>query len=225
MADLKVDSVLGSTPQQIKSDSTASKFQLSERNLYLKANGGPPHGDTSEAGRLVLGHWDHGSGEWIQNSATGYDNNTYGIAFYAANAERARVTTKGLRLLAVNPGNGTEVVIDKDGYLRASNSSARFKEDVRPLADDFHKVLALEPVAFTYKETGEAAVGYIAEDLHEKGLQNLVAYDAEGRPVSIHYKLLPVYLLEIVKAQQSALAALLEQVKRLQADRVPAVTA
>lgn len=105
------------------------------------------------------------------------------------------------------PGGGTvDLVIDGNGNVSPQNSSARFKEDIRPLQDDFHKVLLLEPRAFAYKDTGARGIGYTAEEVDAADLHNLVAYDDEGKPLGVHYKMLSIYLLELLKEQRAALA-------------------
>lgn len=110
-------------------------------------------------------------------------------------------------LLQQPQGGTVDLVIDANGNVSPQNSSARFKEDIQPLQDDFHKVLLLEPRSFAYRETGARGIGYIAEELAEAELHNLVAYDDEGKPLGVHYKMLSIYLLELLKEQQAALAA------------------
>jgi hypothetical protein len=113
------------------------------------------------------------------------------------------VTLKGLK-----SGSGSDVVCDSNGTLALQTSSARFKENIRELKDDFSRILSLIPVSFTYKDSGQEAIGYTAEELHEKELHHLVSYDEEGKPFSVNYKMLPVYLLEIVKKQQEMISRL-----------------
>ena len=98
------------------------------------------------------------------------------------------------------PAGGTvDLVIDGNGNVTPQNSSARFKEDIQPLQDNFHKVLLLEPRAFAYKDTGARGIGYTAEEVDAADLHNLVAYDDEGKPLGVHYKMLSIYLLELLK--------------------------
>ena len=70
-------------------------------------------------------------------------------------------------LLQQPTGSTVDLVIDSSGNVSPQNSSARFKEDIRPLQDDFHKVLLLEPRSFSYKETGARGIGYTAEEVAE----------------------------------------------------------
>ncbi len=114
------------------------------------------------------------------------------------------------------PTAGTvDLVIDSNGNVSPQNSSARFKEDIRPLQDDFHKVLLLEPRAFAYKDTGARGIGYTAEEVDAADLHNLVAYDDEGKPLGVHYKMVSIYLLELLKEQQATLAEVQAEIAAL----------
>ena len=123
------------------------------------------------------------------------------------NAAGSDVRLSGLANL---PAAGTvDLVVDSQGNVTTQTSSRRFKEKIRRLQDDFSKVLSLEAVSYVDRATGAERIGFTAEDVHEKELGSLVAYDDDGKPLSVHYKLVPVYLTEVVKRQQ----ALVEQLK------------
>ena len=211
MPKLQVEANLNTTPQPVKDENG------NVTGLHL-TSAGKVH--LNMDGRLVLGLSTGGEGEWIQNSKNA--NTDYGISLYVGNQERVRVTKDRVTLSSLRTGFGSDLVIDGTGELKINHSSARFKEDIRDLQEDFHKVLSLAPVSFTYKETGEDGMGYLAEDLHEQGLRNLVSYDSEGQPLAVHYRLLPVYLLEVLKEQQRAIESLQEQLGRLLKSQEPA---
>ena len=46
----------------------------------------------------------------------------------------------------------TNVIVDSDGQLGTSNSSRRFKKDIKPMDQTSEVILALKPVKFHYKE-------------------------------------------------------------------------
>lgn len=112
-------------------------------------------------------------------------------------------------------GGSVDLVVDSAGNVARQNSSARFKEDIQPLQDDFHKILLLEPRSFTYKGKSTREIGYTAEEVAEADLQNLVAYDTDGQPQGVHYKMISIYLLELVKEQQAALADVRAEIAQL----------
>ncbi|MFL5541948.1 MAG: tail fiber domain-containing protein [Longimicrobiaceae bacterium] len=117
------------------------------------------------------------------------------------------------------PGAGStaDLVVDSTGTVAVGTSSARFKENVEPLRGDFDRVLELEPRAFTRQADGGRGIGYLAEEVDALGLRDLVGYDPEGLPLTVDYKLLPVYLVELVKGLRRTVDELRGQVGRLQA--------
>lgn len=125
-----------------------------------------------------------------------------------------RVSLPGLAGL---PGKGTlDLTIDSKGNVVPQHSSVRFKEDVAPLQEDFSKVLLLQPVSFQEKDTGARSIGYLAEDVAKQDLQSLMVYDDDGQPLSVQYKLLPVYLAEVLKEQQQVIKTLAARVQALE---------
>ncbi|MBW8040197.1 MAG: hypothetical protein FVQ85_09385 [Planctomycetes bacterium] len=107
---------------------------------------------------------------------------------------------------AYNTGvSGRDVYVAGSGELGYVTSSKRYKENIAPLKDDFSKILDAQPVTFTAKESKERGLGFIAEDMHELGLSNLVLYDAQGRPESVRYEWISLYLLEVLKDQDESM--------------------
>ncbi len=103
---------------------------------------------------------------------------------------------------------GDYVHISSSGRLGVCLSSKRYKENITPLQDDFSKILEAQPVAFTFKKSKEPGIGFIAEDLDELGLRNLVNYDTQGRPRSIRYEMTSLYLLQVLKDQAKSIKEL-----------------
>lgn len=114
------------------------------------------------------------------------------------------------------PSTGTaDLTINASGAVAPQTSSARFKENIEPLAADFERILALEPKAFCDVGTGDRGIGYVAEDVAALRLTDLVSVDGSGQPLSVHYKLIPIYLLELLKAQQRTIEMLRDDVREL----------
>src|SRR6202035_3278574 len=69
-------------------------------------------------------------------------------------------------------------------------SSARFKDEIKPMDKASEALLALKPVTFRYKREidGERTTqfGLVAEDV-EKVDPDLVARDKEGKPFTVRY--------------------------------------
>jgi hypothetical protein len=96
------------------------------------------------------------------------------------------------------------------GELGIVGSSARFKKDIKPLTDDFYKILQATPKSFIGKEGGEKGVGFIAEEFDALGLKNLVYYK-DGQPFGVKYDRIAIYLLEVMKDQAKAIKGLTEE--------------
>ena len=105
--------------------------------------------------------------------------------------------------------------VDSTGKLFAPTSSARYKENIRPLQDDFEKIYKIEPKKFNMKGNDWEEIGYIAEEFDQAGLNNLVVYDSQGRPENVRYELVSLYLLEAVKEKNKSIEKLENQVKTL----------
>ncbi len=116
----------------------------------------------------------------------------------------------------LNTGTGTTLVVDATGRILKSSSSAKYKTNIQPFNDDWSKILSIQPKQYTYKHTGQEAIGYIAEELDSIGLKWLVGYDQQGNPDFIYYDRLSIYLLEIIKQQQTQLESQNKQIKDLQ---------
>lgn len=239
--DLTVAASLNNNPQQVADqDGNKSGLFLTDDTTgttHLRPTGKLVFGlDGANGG---------GFGEWIQNSVTQQSIGDFGISFFANSKEGMRLTNTGLvgigtktpsAMLHVNGdmevngrvqftnlplglSNFRELVVNDVGLICTIRlgTSERFTENISEFKDDFSKILSLNPVSFQSRETGETGFGYLAEELQEKDLQNLVSYDAEGKPFSVHYKLMPIYLLEVLKEQQKTIRRLQSEVTELKA--------
>jgi hypothetical protein len=124
---------------------------------------------------------------------------------------RSRSTTGGLA-----------VFVASNGTYHVGSSSIRFKQNVVPYSIDFNALLSLNPVSFRYKqevdELGDSAgttVGFIAEDLVEKGLSEYVVFekdeDGVDQPFGINYQNMVVGLQDALKNIDIRLKALEEK--------------
>ena len=98
---------------------------------------------------------------------------------------------------AAVPG-GVTVVIDADGHLGTTTSSARYKEAIKPMDKASEAILALKPVTFRYKHEldpdGIPQFGLVAEQV-EKVNPDLVARDEQGKPYTVRYDAVNAMLL------------------------------
>ena len=93
---------------------------------------------------------------------------------------------------------GIAVLINSDDTLGTMTSSARFKQDIKPMDKASEALFALKPVAFRYKKEidplGTSQFGLVAEDVEEVN-SDLVVRDKEGKPYSVRYEAVNAMLL------------------------------
>ena len=105
-----------------------------------------------------------------------------------------------IRGVTVGNGDGINVIVDSDGQLGTSNSSRRFKKDIKPMDQTSEAILTLKPVTFRYKnqDTKKAEntpqFGLIAEDVAEVN-PDLVVLDPDGKPFTVRYDAVNAMLL------------------------------
>jgi hypothetical protein len=58
--------------------------------------------------------------------------------------------------------------------------------------------------------------GYIAEEVLETGIEEIVGYDENKDPISLNYGLLSTLVLELVKEQQKEIDLLKEELRQLE---------
>jgi hypothetical protein len=105
--------------------------------------------------------------------------------------------------------SGIPVLVNTNGRLGTMTSSARFKDDIKPMAKASEALFALKPVSFRYKKAvdpegdGKSQFGLVAEEV-EKVNPELVVRDKEGKPYSVRYDQVNTMLLnEFLKAHQT----------------------
>jgi hypothetical protein len=103
---------------------------------------------------------------------------------------------------------GVPVLTAESGRLGTLVSSARFKQDIRPVPDWSDRLGALRPVRFTYAaaaggDGSEVQYGLLAEEVAAV-FPELVAHDSAGRPWGVRYQLLdPLLLAEIQRLERA----------------------
>jgi hypothetical protein len=93
---------------------------------------------------------------------------------------------------------GAAVYVESNGHLGTLTSSARFKDEVKPMGNASEALLALKPVTFRYKSeidpAGTPQFGLVSEEV-DKLNPNLVVRDKEGKPYSVRYEQINAMLL------------------------------
>ena len=101
-------------------------------------------------------------------------------------------------IFGATSSNGLAVLINSNGRLGTMTSSARFKDEIKPMDNASEALFALKPVTFRYKKAidpqGIPQLGLVAEEV-EAVNPDLVVRDKEGKPYSVRYDQVNAMLL------------------------------
>jgi len=158
---------------------------------------------------------------------TGDSNIDIGNVGVAGESNTIRIGTTGTQTNAYVAGisgatipTGVPVIIDTTGHLGTTTSSARFKEEIKPMDKTSEAILSLKPVTFRYKHEldpeGIAQFGLVAEDV-EKVNPDLVARDEQGKPYTVRYEAVNAMLLNEFLKEHETIQELKKQVAELTA--------
>jgi len=176
------------------------------------------------------------------NLTTGDNNIDIGNQGVAAEAGTIRIGTQGTQtatyiagISGIPIGAGVAVRVNASGQLGTVASSARFKDEIKPMDKASEAILALKPVTFHYKKEldpdGIRQFGLVAEDV-AKVNPDLVVRDGEGKAYTVRYEAVNAMLLNeflkehrtveeqkatIAQLKQDFQSRLAEQQKQIQA--------
>ena len=139
------------------------------------------------------------------NLTTGNNNINIGAPGVAGESGKIRIGTKGTHtgtfiagIAGKTVANGVGVLINANGQLGTIQSSARYKDDIKPMDKASEGILALKPVTFRYKEELDPEkipqFGLIAEEV-AKVSPDLVVRDEEGKLITVRYEAVNAMLL------------------------------
>jgi hypothetical protein len=137
------------------------------------------------------------------------------------NQQTTRAFIIGISGVAVT---GTAVVVNASGQLGVAASSARYKNQIKPMDKASDTILALKPVTFRYEKeidpVGTPQFGLVAEEV-EKVNPDLVVRDKEGKPYTVRYDAVNAMLLnEFLKEHRKVEkleSTVLQQQKQIEA--------
>jgi len=115
---------------------------------------------------------------------------------------------------------GATVFVAADGKLGTNTSSARFKDEIKPMGKASEAILALKPVSFRYKNAidpkGIPQFGLVAEEV-ERVNPDLVVRDPNGEPYTVRYEQINAMLLNEFLKEHSAVLELKKEIAALTA--------
>ena len=116
-------------------------------------------------------------------------------------------------------GTGTGLVVSTGNLIRELSSSRRFKYDIKEYPKGLQDVLNLNPVLFKYINDDPVqleCLGFIAEEVNDIGLTEVVQYDANNDPYSINYGSMVALLTNAIKEQQAIIENLTTRIETLE---------
>jgi hypothetical protein len=197
---------------------------------------------TTGDNNIALGY---NAGSSLTNGNNNIDIGNVGVA---AESNTIRIGTTKTQtaiylagILGRTSTTGTPVFVYSDGLLGTVTSSARFKDDIKPMDKASEKILALKPVTFRYKKQIDPdktpQFGLVAEEV-EKVNSDLVIRDKDGKPYAVRYEAVNAMLLneflkehKRVEEQQATIAELKgnaarqEKISAQQQKQIDALTA
>jgi hypothetical protein len=184
------------------SNNTATGFQALVDNTTGSENTaigwGALGNNTTGSGNIALGvsagHFTKGNNNIvIGNGGVGRESGTIRIGTKPTHMDTFIAGINGRTV-----PTGIPVIVDANGHLGTTTSSARFKDAIKPLDKMSEAILALKPVTFHYKKEldpqGIPQFGLVAEDV-VKVDPDLVARDEEGKPYTVRYEAVNAMLL------------------------------
>jgi hypothetical protein len=163
------------------------------------------------------------------NLITGDNNIDIGNTGVAAESNTIRIGTQGTQTKTFIAGingagvTGVAVKVNAAGQLGTVPSSARFKDEIKPMDKASQAILALKPVTFRYKKELDPdrapQFGLVAEDV-EKVNPDLVARDGQGKVYTVRYEAVNAMLLNeflkehrTVQEQEATIAQLKKEME------------
>ncbi len=167
-----------------------SNVAVGDRALYSNVNGSYNTVVGWQAGYHVNGADNIYIGEYA-GFGIAAENNTTRIGNY-----QAHCYIGGIYQEQPDPAANQPVMVAPSGHLVTPVSSARFKQDIKPMENASESILALQPVTFHYKNDarGIPQFGLVAEEVGEVN-SDLVVRDRDGKPRSVRYEAVNAMLL------------------------------
>ena len=193
----------------------------------LAAGGDVDLGDATSDTITATGRFDS---DLVPSSDSARDLGTSALQFRTAYVDEVESATGGLTLTTAG-GISVAGTANAAGYLlqlpttgdaraRAwvTYSSARHKTNVKTVKNPIDTVKSLRGVTYDWKGTGQADVGFIAEEVGAI-VPEVVSFGQDGRAEGIDYGRLTSVLVEAMKQQQSEIEKLQSVVQNLTSEQ------
>lgn len=167
-------------------DSALSSLSTGSYNTCLGYNSGNGYATGTEASNICIG-------------AAGTSGESHVLRIGTAGSGNGQVSTCYIAGISGVTVTGTAVLCSSSGQLGTIASSIRYKENINPIKDEI-SVINLSVKSFNYKDDPSKSTHYglIAEEV-DADFPYLCFYDDQGRPESVKYHELCVFLLAEVQ--------------------------
>jgi Chaperone of endosialidase len=154
---------------------------------------------TTGSNNIALGF---NAGQTLTAGGNNIDIGNVGVAGDASTIRIGKVGTQTATFVAGINGatiaNGVGVIVGSNGQLGTVQSSARFKDAIKPMDEASEAILALKPVTFRYKHEldpdGIPQFGLVAEEV-AKVNPDLVIRGEDGKVMTVRYEAVNAMLL------------------------------
>jgi hypothetical protein len=170
--------------------------------------------------QVAVGNHVHGQGGYTSAGGTGVASHTHPVSITSS------VSGGGHAGHAIPQAGTHSHSITVSGTTQSNTSTLKLKKEISDYKiDDVKKILNLKLKKYKYKNqvrylqdsiNREWMYGYIAEEVLETGIEEIVGYDENKEPNSLNYGLLSTLVLELVKEQQKEIDSLKEELKELE---------
>ena len=149
-------------------------------------------------------------------------NDVFSIYDLTADAQRFSLDTSGyLKIPGVyshSGSGGSTVVVDSSGNIYRSTSARKYKKNIRDL--ESIDISLFNPVRFNSNIEGKNQeteyIGFIADDVHDTGITELVVYDDKGEIEGFSYDKMTAVLTKAIQEQQTIIDDLKARIEKLE---------
>ena len=121
-----------------------------------------------------------------------------------------------VRIDGLGAAGSTQLCRNASNQIAACSSSLRYKNNINPLAFGLAAIAQLRPVTFNWKDSGQADLGFVAEDVNQV-TPLLTTLNAEGQVEGVKYDRITAILVKGMQEQQVQIADLQKENETLQA--------
>ena len=178
--------------------------------------------ETAANDKAVTEYYTNGNGNWQTGPGITSAGN-YEINSITASATRLKIDTSGYFFLPTMPttGGGANCTIStgEGNKFYISTSALKYKQDIRDL--ESININKFRPVRYKSKCDGDDKnkdfFGFIADEIHDQGITELITYDADGEVNGFQYDRLTVVLVKAIQELNAKVDAQAAEIAELKA--------